>query len=410
MFHKSASAILVILLILTGLLGAYAYTLNQRTNSLSQRLAEYQEEQRQGFSALNDQLSGLNDTFDTLRDQFQASQNLTASRLDDLGAETADILSQLEPLEENLAAVAESSQSQIDARQVYAQTISATVRIGDGERIIGSGFIYDTRGHVVTAAHVVEELSEIYLSLPDGRISKASLVGSSLRSDVAVLSPEKHLGVTPLKLADSDLVSIGEPVVVVGNPLDTTESVTAGIVSQKDRFIEIENDTESRWVANMIQFDAPANFGNSGGPLLNRQGEVIGIVTARVGPERGDGIYFAVSANKIKRVASALIDHGSYDYPWLGLLVTDLTPRLAESQGLETLNGVLVREVVSGSPAERAGLRDGDTITAINGVTIRELADLQSYLGEHTSPGDVIPITTNRNGDRLELSLKVGKR
>jgi len=398
MFSKSVSIVLVILFILIGLLGAYAYTLNQQVGSLSQRLEQYRAEQGQGFAALADQLADINDTFET-------TGKLIQNRLDDLESESGDISSQIELMEDEMAKL---SQSQINTQEVYARAVEATVRIGDGERIIGSGFIYDTDGHVVTASHVVEELPEIYVILPDGRISKASLVGNNQRSDVAVLHLEERLAVTPLKLADSDEVSVGEPVVIIGSPLDSTESVTAGIVSQKDLFIEVNGDSGTSWVANIIQFDAAANFGNSGGPLLNRRGEVIGIVTARVNPERGDGIYYAVSSNKIKRVAGALIEHGTYDYPWLGLLITDLTPQLAESRDLKTINGILVNEVVSGSPAQKAGLKYGDIMVAINGVALRELADLQSYLGEHTSPNDVVSISVNRNGYRFELSLKVG--
>ena len=401
MFSKSVSIVLVVLFILIGLLGAYAYTLNQQAGSLSQRLEQYQVEQGQGFAALADRLADIDDTFET-------TGKLIQNRLDDLESETGDISSQIELLEDEMAALTELSQSQINTREVYAQAVEATVRIGDGERIIGSGFIYDTDGHVVTASHVVEELPEIYVILPDGRVSKASLVGNNQRSDVAVLHLEETLAVTPLKLADSDEVVIGEPVAIIGSPLDSTESVTAGIVSQKDLFIEVNGDSGTSWVANIIQFDAAANFGNSGGPLLNRRGEVIGIVTARVNPERGDGIYYAVSSNKIKRVADALIEYGTYDYPWLGLLVTDLTPQLAESRNLKTINGIVVNEVVIGSPAQKAGLKYGDIIVAINGVTIRELADLQSYLGEHISPNDVVSISVNRNGYRFELSLKVG--
>jgi len=403
MFQKSVSALLIILLIFAGLLGAYIYTLNQQ-------LIEYQEEQRLAFGTLNDRLSGLDNSLDNLRDRFAASENLTVNRLDDLETETADILSQLESLEDELGTIAEFSRSQIDTRQVYAQASQATVRIGDGERVFGSGFIYDTAGHVLTASHVVEGLGDIYITLPDGRISKASLVGTNLRSDVAVLKLRENLMVIPLKLADSDQVVIGDPVAIIGNPLGTTESVTSGIVSQKGRFVEIEGDFGTQWIANIIQFDSAANFGNSGGPLLNSRGEVLGIVTARVDPERGEGIYFAVSSNKINRVANALIEKGNFDYPWLGIAIADIIPLAAESWDLKTINGVLVNEVLSDTPAETAGLEDGDIITAINGVSITEAADLQSYLGEHTSPDDVISITIDRDGFRPVLMLVVGTR
>ena len=302
------------------------------------------------------------------------------------------------------------SPSLINASEVYQEVRQAIVKISNGERTIGSGFILDDQAHVVTAHHVTENLPNIYIILSDGRISSATIAGSCQHSDVAVLTLEDELAVDPLALADSATVKIGEPVVTIGNPFDLTETLTSGIVSQINRFVEIETDSETRWVANLIQFDAAANFGNSGGPLLNSEGKVIGMVIARVNPDEGDGIYYAVSSNKIRRVAASLIDQGSFDYPWLGVEITNLTPQTAEDRELETTNGVLVKKVFADSPAKTAGIKVDDIIVAIDGMAVRDVADFTSYLGEHKSPDEEATLALIRDTTKMELSVEIGKR
>jgi S1-C subfamily serine protease len=163
-------------------------------------------------------------------------------------------------------------------------------------------------------------------------------------------------------------------------------------------------------VANIIQFDAAINFGNSGGPLLNSKGEVIGMVVARIDPTSGDGVYWAISSNKVKRVASSIIERGSFDYPWLGVEIADLTPETAIARNLETVNGALVRTVMPANPAEAAGVRVDDIIVAINGTQVQDMADLTCYLGEHVSYNDEVTLTLIRDGAKIELPLTVGKR
>jgi S1-C subfamily serine protease len=211
-------------------------------------------------------------------------------------------------------------------------------------------------------------------------------------------------------MADSSVISVGEPVVTIGSPFDEGGTITAGIVSQLDRFEEVGDEIESSWIANLIQFDAPANFGNSGGPLFNAAGEVIGIIIARVEPELGDGISYAVSANKVRRVAGAIIELGEYDYPWLGVVVSDITPLSAELMGRESVHGVVVDQVNSGSPAEHAGVRGGDIIITIDGFTVTEVAALVSYVGEYTGPGDSVVLTVIRGDTEIELTVILGNR
>jgi serine protease Do len=213
-------------------------------------------------------------------------------------------------------------------------------------------------------------------------------------------------------LADSGKIRIGEPVIAIGSPGDSNtplglkDTLTSGIISQVNRYVDVEGN----WVANMLQFDAAVNFGNSGCPLANSSGEVVGMVTARIDPNLGDGIYYAVSSNKVKRVAAAIIQSGSFAYPWVGVGITDLTPQAVQDKSLETANGVLVSDVFSDGPAEAAGIQSGDVIVAIDGMLVRDTADLTSYLGEFKSPGDSAALNIIRGTARMEISVKVGTR
>jgi len=383
--------------IVIGGLCFYTYTLSQQINYLSEQLAVFQQEHVAQIDALSEELTTL--------------KTETLIRLGILEGEIGEATSRLDILEDEIEDMAAAfSPSLINASEVYQKVRQATVRISNGERTVGSGFILDAEAHVVTANHVTEDLANIYVILPDGSISPATITGSCPHSDVAVLTLEDEPVTESLVLADSATVRIGEPVVTIGNPFDLTETLTSGIVSQINRFIEIETDSETRWVANLIQFDAAANFGNSGGPLLNSEGEVIGMVIARINPDEGDGIYYAVSANKIRRVAASLIDQGSFDYPWVGVEITNLTPQTARDRELETTNGVLVKSVFTDSPAEAAGIKADDIIVAIDGMAVRDAAELTSYLGEHKSPDEEATLALIRDTTKMELSVEIGKR
>jgi S1-C subfamily serine protease len=432
MASKVIIGILILLVVISGGLGYYAYTLSQQINFLTGQLTAFQMEQATQIDTLSSELSSfrgealtnvgsLKEDIDENLGRIGTLQegiddNLT--KIDSLENRTGETLAEVNALEEDIKndiedvkqEATELSQSIIDANEVYQKVSQATVRISNGDRTIGSGFILDNEGHVVTAHHVVEDLSKIYVVLPDGRISKATNTVSCLQSDLAVLTVEDELNVEPPKLADSSRVRTGEPVAAIGSPFDLAETLTTGIVSQTGRFIEIEYNSLTRWVPNLIQFDAAVNFGNSGGPLVNSNGEVIGLVIARIGPDEGDGIYYAVSSNKVKRVTDSLIAQGSFDYPWLGIMITNLTPQMAQDRGLESTNGILVDAVLSESPAAVVGIEADDIIVAIDGVDLRDMADLNSYLGEYKSPGETATITMIRNDSEMELSIEIGKR
>ena len=424
MTNKVVIGILIFLMALSGGLGYHAYTLSQQINRLSEQMVVLQTEQATRIDTLSSELTTLRGEILTRFGDLKGEIDKNLTQIDTLEDEIGENLAQIDTLKEKIDGTLAKidtlegeirdttglSQSVIDAHEVYQQVSQATVRISNGERTIGSGFIFDNEAHVLTAQHVVENLSEIYIVLPDGRISTATNTGSCLFSDVAVLTLDDELTVEPLKLANSASVRIGEPVAVIGNPFDLTETLTTGIVSQTNRYVDIEYNSETRWVSNLIQFDAAVNFGNSGCPLVNAEGEIIGMVIARVEPDEGDGIYYAVTSNKIKRVVDSLITQGSFDYPWLGVGIANLTPEMVQTKSLETASGVLVQGVITKSPAEAAGVEADDIIVAIDGVAIRDVAALTSYLGESKSPGETATLTLNRDNRELKLSLETGKR
>lgn len=417
MANKVIIGILVLLLVINAAIGTYAYLLSRDIDTLSKQLAEQKEELTSQLGVVSDEIEALGSEtearFDTVEEGIQSNLAGIITLGDEIAEEAALTESKIAGLEAGISDIRSELTEMgplLNADEVYQAVSQSVVEVSDGEHTIGSGFVYDNDGHVVTANHVIDELTTIYVVFPDGRTTPASVVGSCSLSDIAVLNLERQFDITPLTLADSAGISIGEPVVTIGSPFDEEGTITAGIVSQLGRFEEIGDETEGSWIANLIQFDAPANFGNSGGPLFNAAGEVIGIVIARVGPELGDGIAYAVSANKVRRVANAIIELGSFDYPWLGVEVSDITPLLAELIGRESVHGVLVEQVAPGGPANLAGVRSDDIIIAINGVTITEVADLVSYLGEYASPGDSAVLTIIRDDTEIELTAILSNR
>jgi S1-C subfamily serine protease len=414
---------LLVLLVLTNVaLGVYVYRLTGEIDTLGEQIETIQSE--------------VSDRVETLSDVLEVHQKDMADRLDAIVEQAQKDYDRMvvieEEVEESLAGVEENSawisglqteftglvtelaqvqeESWFKADEVYSAVSRSVIEVSNGQSTIGSGFVYDDQGHVVTAHHVIKELADIYVVFPDGRVSPASLIGSSDFSDVAVLKLERTIDVAPLEIAESDALVVGEPVMTIGSPFDLGGTVTAGIISQVDRFRGIGDEEESSWIANLVQFDAPANFGNSGGPLFNADGLVAGLIIARVEPASGEGVSYAVSSNKVRRVTDAIIEQGSFDYPWMGVEVKDLTPEMAEEAGRDSVHGVLVANVVPGGPAWLAGITAGNIITGIDGSSIDSVAELTSYLGEYTSPNDVIVVEVIRDSTLFELEVTLGSR
>ena len=292
----------------------------------------------------------------------------------------------------------------------------------------GSGFFYDRAGHIVTNYHVVEDAEEVRVTLADGRDLPAEVVGSDPSNDLAVLKVDLAVEEVPVAtVGDSTALYVGQFVIAIGNPFGLERTLTVGVVSSLGRVIDSPNE---RFIGEVIQTDAPINPGNSGGPLLNLQGEVVGVNSAILSPSGASaGIGFAVPARTVKRVIPALIKDGRYPHPALGVSPLALTPQRIEvlkDAGMEvpTEHGVLIVEVVPGGPAARAGLRGtqqevrhgnlvvpvgGDIITEINDQSIETERDLIVYLETQTEVGQTVKVTIIRDGRKQTLPVKLGE-
>lgn len=287
----------------------------------------------------------------------------------------------------------------------------------------GSGFIIDRKGYILTNNHVVAKAQKIVVTLADGKKLAASLVGRDPASDLAVIKIPFGVAGVVAPLGDSDQVRVGQKAIAIGNPFGLSHTLTTGIVSALDRSIRTE---EGAQIDDLIQTDAAINPGNSGGPLLNSNGEVIGINTAIFSLSGGyQGIGFAIPINRAKEVAAQLITSGRVPRPWLGITGISLTKALSEELGIEIKDGgVLIVEVLPGSPAYQAGLRGGnvevvvgslrlllggDIITAINDKKVSTMKDLVRLLNRF-KVGQTITLIIIRNRSPLALEVLLAER
>src|SRR5215475_12727394 len=281
---------------------------------------------------------------------------------------------------------------------VVATRAIQTEEVADGEsrvqRGTGAGFIVDPEGLIVTNNHVIVNADRIRVKLHDGRTLVATVIGVDNATDLALLKIAAR-GLTPLNLGDSDALRVGDSVIAIGNPLEYERSVTAGIVSALGRKVYEAEPFES-----FIQTDAAINRGNSGGPLLNQRGEVIGVNT--VIRSDGRGISFAVPSNVVKRVVSQLRANGYVARGYLGLTPASLTPELREGLGLGDLQGVVVADVSNNFPAERAGIRPYDVVTHFNGRSIKRADDFFAYVA-NAGPQQRVEITVMRGGRPMKF-------
>jgi len=259
---------------------------------------------------------------------------------------------------------------------------------------IGTGFLIDEKGHVITNYHVVAGATEIEVLMADGKRFQALLVGTEPRTDLALLRIKKVQGLPYLKFGDSDKVEVGEWVVAIGHPRGLDHTVTQGIISAKHR-TGILNPNSYQ---DFLQTDAAINPGNSGGPLLNLRGEVVGINSAIVSQSGGyEGIGFAIPSNIASYVAKQLISNGKVQRGWLGVVTQDLSPVLAEKLGLKELYGALITDVEKDSPADKGGLKSGDVILSFGGKKVKDGADLMNLVGL-CQPGRQVEVLVWRDG------------
>ena len=290
---------------------------------------------------------------------------------------------------------------------------------------LGSGFVFDKEGRIITNHHVVQDSKSVDVTFIDGNRYVASVIGSDPFNDVAVIKITQNISekLRPLILGNSSGVEVGDQVIAIGNPYGLAGSMSLGIVSQKGRLISTEGSAFS--IPSVIQTDALINPGNSGGPLLNIQEEVIGMNTAGVLSDSGgfSGIGLAVPSNTISKIVPVLNSKGNYTHPWLGVSASTLTSKLTEN--FENLSrdfkGVYVDLITKDGPADKAGLRGSttdqygdkhgtDIITAVDNHNVTYMEDLVSYLDENKKPGEKLNLTVLRNQSYLDIGVLLGDR
>ncbi len=284
--------------------------------------------------------------------------------------------------------------------EVTVSSAASDTPFGDGgtQQAQGSGFVYDDQGHVVTNQHVVDGAESVKVTLWNGKTYDASVVGTDPSTDVAVLDVDAPASVLqPLTLGDSSKLEVGDGVVAIGSPFGLEQTLTSGIVSALHRQINAPNDFA---IDDAIQTDAAINHGNSGGPLLDMSGRVVG-VNSQIESESGgnDGVGFAVSSNTVKRIADALISNGSVEHAYLGVATeTSTSPA-----------GATITSVRAGTPAAGSALTAGDVVTAVDGEKVTSSDDLRELVDAH-NPGDSVTLTVVRDGETTSLKVVLGTR
>ena len=292
----------------------------------------------------------------------------------------------------------------------------------------GTGVVLDSDGRILTNNHVIDGAQNIQVRFYDGSTSSAKVLGTDPANDLAVIqATDSGLQLHPAQLGDSDALRVGDPVLAIGNPFNLESTLTQGIVSATGRTYSTGANT--RPIRNMIQTDAAVNPGNSGGPLLNSQGQVIGINTLLENPT-GDnvnvGIAFAVAINTAKQSVSQMESGQTVSHPWLGIAGVDITPAVAKEASIDAQKGVYVTLVSAGGPASKAGLKGaftsqnqatssstvrpgGDAILAVDGKDVSTLEQLAGYLDENKKPGDNVELTVARNGNQMSVQVQLAE-
>jgi 2-alkenal reductase len=311
------------------------------------------------------------------------------------------------------------------------QTVRPGVVTIQTSNALGSGWVYSSDGYIVTNQHVVDTETKVEVDFPTGYKTYGTVVGADPNSDLAVIKVDASAEqLHPLALGDSDLLQVGQVAVAIGDPLTLSGSMTTGIISGLGRSEDSNaQSTGGAYFAagDFIETDALLNHGNSGGPLLNLDGQVIGVNRSiQIDPSTGtsSGLGYAISVNVVKRVIPELIQKGKFDYPYLGLSTLDHLPlKVIDELGLKSTTGAYVTSVVPGGPADQAGLRagtqtttitnlnsGGDLIIAVDGQPVQVFADMLRYLVLHKSPGDTVTLTVLRGDQKVDATITLGTR
>ena len=298
---------------------------------------------------------------------------------------------------------------------------SETADVANG---VGSGFVFDKKGHIITNAHVINDAKKIIITFLDGRSYNAEIIGIDEFTDMAVIKVNADLTLLhPLALGDSSNLKVGETIAAIGNPFGLSGSMTSGIVSQLGRLLP---SGAGYSIPDIIQTDAAINPGNSGGPLLNMRGEVVGINTA-IQSTTGEftGVGFAIPSQTIAKIVPTLIERGEYDHPWIGISGRDIDPDLAKVLDLKDTVGFLIVTVVENSPASKAGLIGsdkiievegvnytigGDIIVSVDGIEVRKIDDILIYLQRAKSVGDEMVLEILRDNRTTDITVILQER
>lgn len=318
----------------------------------------------------------------------------------------------------NLSLIEIFEKSEPGVVRVNVQRVETSDSVGG----VGSGFVFDKKGHIITNAHVVNDAKKTIVTFLDGRSYNAEIIGVDKFTDIAVIKVNADLKLlSPLLIGDSSNLKVGEPIAAIGNPFGLSGSMTAGIVSQLGRLLPSGLGYS---IPDVIQTDAAINPGNSGGPLLNMRGEMVGINTA-IQSATGEftGVGFAVPSQTVAKIVPTLIEKGEYRHPWIGIQGQDIDPDLANVLGLKDAKGLLVVSVIDDSPAQKAGLIGsersiegtryivgGDIILAVDGIEVRQIDDILIHLQRAKSVGDDLVLEILRDGRTTNITVTLQER
>ncbi len=308
---------------------------------------------------------------------------------------------------------------------VVSISVTKTTPHGDTAAGVGSGFVFDKEGHIITNNHVVNDAKKISVTFVDGTSYRADIIGTDPYADLAVIKIDVNAEkLHPLPLGKSSDLKIGEQIAAIGNPFGLSGSMTSGIVSQLGRILPSQGTGFS--ISDVIQTDAAINPGNSGGPLLNMKGKVVGINTAIYSTDGSfSGVGFSVPSDIAMKIIPSLIKDGEYLHPWIGVTTTNISPDIADALNIEEAKGVLVMTVVKDSPADKAGLRGssqstivdetefligGDVVLSMDGSDVRKIDDVLMHLQREKSVGDKLTLGVLRDGQMTDVVLTLEKR
>ena len=315
--------------------------------------------------------------------------------------------------------------------EIFEKSEAGVVRVNvqrnetlEGVNGVGSGFVFDKRGHIITNAHVVDDAKKVVVTFLDGRSYNAEVIGIDKFTDIAIIKVNTDLiRLQPLPLGDSSNLKVGEPIAAIGNPFGLSGSMTTGIVSQLERLLPSGSGYS---IPDVIQTDAAINPGNSGGPLLNMRGEIVGINTA-IQSATGEftGVGFAIPSQTVAKIVPTIIEKGEYKHPWIGISGRDIDPDLAKVLGLKDAVGFLIVTVVEDSPASKAGLigssktveiqgrnypTGGDIILSVDGTEVRKIDDILIHLQRDKSVGNEMDLEILRDGRTTNVTIILQER